>query len=196
VTARYSLIAGAAIAVVMAANPADVLGLVYKSDFVANGAGGLPFLALGTVSFSLIAIAGTILNGAGRTRTASVITAIALAAAFIGNYIAIPMAAGSGHVLTVAAAVTGGMMTLGAVISGVVLYRQFGGFIPLLSVVRVGIAVAISIAVGHAIPFHGKVMTLVEAVIIGVVFLASLFALREIDGKDLERIRAIRRKRA
>ncbi len=195
ITARYSLVFGAAIAVVMAANPGDVLGLVYAQDFVDQGGAALPLLALGNVAFSLIAIAGTILNGAGQTRAATVMAAVTLIAAIIGNYIAIPLAATSGHVLTVAAGVTGGVMVLGAIACAVVLRRRFGAFVPLLSVVRVVLAVGVAIAVGHFLPLHGKLMTLVEAVVIFVVYLGVLIVTRELGPKDLAAIRAIRKKR-
>ena len=66
VTSRYSLIFAMAIAVVMAANPVDVLGLVYAPDYARARRPALPLLALGNVAFSLFAIAGTILNGAGQ----------------------------------------------------------------------------------------------------------------------------------
>ena len=68
VTARYSLMFAMAIAVVMAANPADVLGLVYAPDYAERGGPALALLALGNVAFSVFAIAGTILNGAGQSR--------------------------------------------------------------------------------------------------------------------------------
>ena len=195
ITARYSLVFGAAIAVVMAANPGDVLGLVYAPDFVEQGGRALPLLALGNVAFSLIAIAGTILNGAGQTRAATLMAAVTLIAAIVGNYLAIPLAAGTGHVLVVAAAVTGGVMVLGAIACALVLHRRFGAFVPLLSVVRVVLAVAIAIAVGHVLPLHGKIMTLVETVIIVAVYLGVLVVTRELGGKDLAAIKAMRKKR-
>jgi len=85
VISRYSLIAGALIAVVMAAVPSGVLGLVYAPDFVAAGSAALPFLALGNIAFSLIAVAGAILNGAGETRAASITVAITLVVAIVGG---------------------------------------------------------------------------------------------------------------
>ena len=68
VTMRYSLMFAMAIAVVMAANPVDVLGLVYAPDYAQRGGTALALLALGNVAFSVFAIAGTILNGAGLSR--------------------------------------------------------------------------------------------------------------------------------
>lgn len=196
VTARYTLMAGAAIAVVMAANPGDVLGLMYAPDFVALGGAALPALALGNVAFSLIAIAGTILNGAGRSRIAQYLAGGTLAIAIVGNYIAIPLAADSGHVLAVAGAVTGGSMLVGAIACSLVLRAQFGGFLPLLSVLRVALAVGAGMGVGHVLHFHGKVMTLVEAVVVAAVYVAVLVVTRELGKRDLDAIVAVRKQRA
>jgi len=185
-----------AIAVVMAANPVDFLGLVYAEDYARLGGPALALLALGNVAFSVFAIAGTILNGAGRTRDAILTAAITLAIATVGNYIAIPMAAETGDVLEVAAGVTTGAMVIGAVLSAIALKRALGAILPLASLVRIGLATAIAILVGRVLPFHGKLMTLVEAVLVGLTFLAVLIASRELGKRDLQAIRAVRSKRA
>ena len=196
ITLRYTLVAAAAIAVVMAANPADVLGLVYAPDFVEHGRLALPFLALGNVAFSLIAVTGSILNGAGRARVAILVAGATLVVAIVGNYIALSMAAGGDNVLAVAAAVTGGAMLVGALVCGAILVRQFGAFLPVLSVVRVVVATAVAMAVGQVLPLHGKLMTLVEAAVVVVVFVVVLVATRELGARDLDAIKAVRRKRA
>ena len=195
VTTRYSLIFAMVIAVVMAANPEDVLGLVYAHDYVLRGGPALVLLALGNVAFSMFSIAGTILNGAGLTRPAIATAALTLAVASIGNYIAIPLFTGSGHVLEAAAAVTGGAMVIGAVACGLILRRRFGAFLPISSIVRVAIATAVAIALGRVIPMHGKLLTLVEAVIVGGAFLAVLVITGELGKRDLAAIRAVRAKR-
>ena len=196
VTSRYSLIFATAIAVVLAANPEQMLGLIYPPDIAHLGAPALLALAFGNVAFSVVAIAGTILNGSGHTRDAIIAAAITLAVATIGNYIAIPLAAEAGRTLEVAAAVTGGAMVIGAILAGALLWKRLGAFIPVLSFLRIGVATAAAFAVGKFLPFKGKLMTLVEAGVIGVVFLVVLVASRELGKRDLEAIKAVRRKRA
>jgi stage V sporulation protein B len=192
VTTRYSLIFAMAIAVVMAANPTDVLGLVYAEDYARLGGPALGALALGNVAFSIFAIAGTILNGAGKTGGAIATAAITLALAAVGNAIAIPIAVEHGDVLYVAATVTTCAMAVGAVVSGWVLHRRFGAFLPLASIVRIAIATGCALVVGRVLPFHGKLMTLVEAVVVGATFLIVLVITRELGKRDLDAIRAIR----
>jgi hypothetical protein len=46
------------------------------------------------------------------------------------------------------------------------------------------------------LPFHGKLMTLVEAVAVGATFLIVLVVTRELGKRDLDAIKAVRRKRA
>lgn len=195
ITTRYSLIFAMALAVVMAANPIDVLGLVYAPDYAQLGGPALTALALGNVAFSIFAIAGTILNGAGKTWPAVITAAVTLGAAAIGNYIAIPIAAEHGDVLRVAALVTSGAMLLGAIISGWALRRELGAFLPAASVVRIAVATVVALAVGRVLPLHGKLLTLVEAGVVGATFLAVLVITRELGRGDLEAIKAVRRKR-
>jgi stage V sporulation protein B len=196
VTSRYSLMFAMAIATVLAANPEQMLGLIYPPDIAHLGAPALLYLAFGNVAFSVFAIAGTILNGSGYTRDAIIAAAITLALATIGNYIAIPLAAEAGRTLEVAAMVTASAMVVGAVITGVMLWRRLGAFIPALSFARIGIATGVAFAVGRFLPLEGKLMTLVEAGAIGVVFLVMLVASRELGKRDLDAIKAVRKKRA
>jgi len=196
VTSRYSLIFAMAIAVVLAANPEQMLGLIYPADIAHIGGPALLYLAFGNVAFSVFAIAGTILNGSGYTRDAIIAAAVTLVIATVGNYIAIPLAAEAGRTLEVAAMVTGGAMIIGAVITGVLLWRRLGAFIPAMSFLRIGIATGVAFAVGRFLPLEGKLMTLVEAAVIGVVFLVMLVASRELGKRDLDAIKAIRKKRA
>ena len=206
ITTRYSLIFAMALAVVMAANPADVLGLVYAPDYAERGGAALTALALGNVAFSIFAIAGTILNGAGRTLPAVVTAAFTLGIAAVANYIAIPIAAERGSVLEIAALVTTGAMAVGALVSGWVLHRRFGAFLPAASALRIAIATGAAIgvgrarvaerAIGYVVPLHGKLMTLIEALVVGATFLVVLVITRELGRGDLEAIKAMRRKRA
>jgi len=198
VTFRYSLMFAMAIAVVMAANPGDILKLIYASapEYAQQGHLTLAFLALGNVAFSVFAIAGTILNSAGKSIVAIVTAALTLALATIGNAVVIPMVVESGHVLEAAAAVTGSAMLVGAIMTGVMLKRTLGAFIPAASLARIIAATLAALAVGYALPLHGKLMTLVEAIIVGVTFLVVLVVTRELGKRDLEAIKAVRRKRA
>jgi len=196
ITLRYSLIFALMIGVVMIANPVDVLGLIYAPDYAQLGGSALAALAIGNVAFSIFAIAGTILNGAGYTKDAIIVAAITLVIAIVADYAAIATTAGTEHMLAAAGAATGGAMLVGSVLVGFVLRRRLGIAIKPLTLVRVLVAGAAAVVVGRVLPLHGKLMTLVEAGAVAGTFLVVLVATRELGKRDLQTIKAVRAKRA
>jgi stage V sporulation protein B len=196
VTNRYSLVFAAAIATAFAASPTDTMTLLYPAKYAVAGPALVP-LAFGNVAFAMFAIAGTILNGSGRSRAAIVSAAITLAAAAVANYIAITMFADSEHVLEIAATVTASAMLLGAAITTWQLHRLFGASLPVASLVRIVIAAGAAFAAGHFAPLHGKgkLFTLVLAALVVVVFVVVLVATRELGKRDLAAIKAIRQRK-
>ncbi len=195
VTMRYSLIFATALAVVMAANPLPLLDIPYADDYAHLGAPALIALALGNVAFSMFAIGGTILNGAGFTRDAIISAAITLALAALGNVIVIPRLDPGQELVLGAATVTGIAMMIGAGITGWLMIKRVGAFLPVLTVVRVAAAIAVAMGLGRVIPFRTPLMTLVEAAIIGLAFLVTLVATGELGKKDLAAFIAVRKKR-
>jgi stage V sporulation protein B len=195
-TVRYSLIFATAIAIVMAANPVPFLDLPFQPDYASFGGPALVVLALGNVAFCLFAIAGTILNGAGLTWHAIAVAAFTLVAATAANWIVIPMFTPGRSLLLACSAATGGAMLLGAAAGGVVLRRQLGAFLPVLTLVRVILAALVAAGAGRVIPFTTPVGTLIEAAAVGLVFLAVLVVTRELGGADLAALtRVIRRRK-
>jgi stage V sporulation protein B len=193
-TNRYSLIFAAAIGTVLAANPLEILDIPYKADYAFFGAPALIALALGSVGFAIFAIAGTILNGAGLTRQAITTAVITLGAAAAANAIAIPRFEPGRDLLLACGVATGGSMIVGAAVGGYFLKRHLGAFVPALSVVRVVVASAAAIAVGHFLQFSSPVMTLVESGVVGIVFLTVLVVTRELGAADLRAVTGLARR--
>lgn len=194
-TMRYSLMVAMAIAVTFAANPLPLLDIPYQADYAYFGAPALIALALGNVAFSVFAIVGTILNGAGYTRQAIITAAVTLFVAALGNFLVIPRCEPGREVLVAAASATGGAMVLGAALGGYFLKRHLGAFVPVLTLVRVLVAAAVAMAVGRVIPFTTPLMTLVEACVVGGSFVLALVATRELTLHDLRRVLAVGRRR-
>jgi len=196
VTIRYSLVFAAAIAVAFAASPTDTMALLYPPKYAVAGPALLP-LAFGNVAFAIFAIAGTILNGAGRSRAAILSAAITLAASAIANYIAISMFADSEHVLEIAATVTASAMLVGAGITAWQLQRTFGASIPVVSLARIVISAGAAYAAGHFMPLHGKgkLFTLVDGALVVVIFIVLLVGTRELGKRDLAAIKAVRQRK-
>ena len=183
-TMRYSLVFATAIAVVLAANPASLLDLPFDSDYADAGWPALIALSLGNVAFSLFAIVGTILNGAGMTREAILVAVLTLVSAVAAYLVVIPMFVPGRALLTACACATAGAMLLGAVVGGVILRRKLGAFLPLFSLVRVVIAAAAAMAVGRLLPMKTALGTLLEAGAVGLTFLTALVILRELGRED------------
>lgn len=194
-TVRYSLIFATAIAIVLAANPAPILDLPFQADYAAFGWPALVALALGNVAFSVFAIAGTILNGAGLTRHAIAVAALTLVAAVVANLIVIPMFTPGRSLLLACGAATAGAMVLGAAAAGLVLHRKLGAFLPLATLIRVAIAGAVAIGVGRVIPFTTPLGTLAEAMVVAAVFLVTLVVTRELGRADLAAVTSVVRRR-
>ncbi|MSP59186.1 MAG: hypothetical protein EXR72_02395 [Myxococcales bacterium] len=184
---RWSLIAVGAMATAMAARPEALVGLMGKKYL--PGAVALPPLALGYVAFSLMSIAGTIINGAGRTLPTTVIGLVTLAVDAGGNWAALHFASAGGHdPLLAAGMATATAMVLGAVLSGIYLRREFGASLRLSSALRVAIAAAAGVAVGRLVPLSG-VRALAACVAAGLVYVVVLFISREITAVELRALR-------
>jgi O-antigen/teichoic acid export membrane protein len=194
-TCRYSTIFAMAIGVVMAANPLEVLDIPYDTAYARTGAPALIALALGSVAFALFAIAGTILNGAGLTRQAIITAAVTLVCAIAGNAIAIPLTTPGAEMLLACGVATGGSMVIGAALGGYFLRRYLGAFMPALTVIRLLIAVAVTVAAGRFLALSGALMTLVEAALMAGIFLAVLVITGELGLRDLRGILGVLRGR-
>jgi O-antigen/teichoic acid export membrane protein len=195
ITFRYSLIFATAIAVAMASNPARLMAVIYPGDYAAIGGPALAALSLGTVAFASLAIAGTILNGAGLTRQAILTAAATLTIAAVANYVALAHLSPGAGALRAAALSTAAAMVAGAALSGYVVKRALGGFVPWLTMLRLAVAGAVAYGVGRLLPPAGKLITLAEAAVVATAFLLMLIALGELGRRELASIRSIRGKR-
>jgi stage V sporulation protein B len=175
-TMRYSLLVAALFAAVLGSRPEAIMRLFYY------------------VFFSLFNIAGTIINGAGRTLPTTIIGVTTLAITVAAEWVGIRFALDTGSdPLFVAASATAAAMGFGLLLSGVYLWRAFGAFVPLLSVVRVALAYAAAAAVGWAWTragiLPGKIGTLVSASVAGASFLVVAVLSGELRPAELMRLR-------
>lgn len=194
-TMRYSFVFATAIAVVMAANPRAMLDVLYPAEYARLGGPALVALALGNVGFCLLAIAGTILNGAGHTRPAIVMAGVTLAVAAVANAMVIPRLEPGQPMLVGAALATAGAMLVGAGLGAWLLRRHLGAFMPPATLLRVPVAVVAAMGVGHLIPFTSTLATLVEAAAVGLSFLAALVLTGELGRRDLAALTSLGRRR-
>jgi O-antigen/teichoic acid export membrane protein len=183
-TMRYSLVVAALFASVLAARPDATMRLFYKPEY-AIGSHALGALLLGYVFFSLFNIAGTIINGSGRTLPTTIIGVVTLAATVAAEWIGIRVALDRGvDPLFVAAVATAA--------SGYLL-RVFGAALPALTLVRVAAAYAAALGAGWAWTragiLPGKVGTIVSSAAIGLVYVGVCVVTGELRPKELMKLR-------
>jgi stage V sporulation protein B len=192
-TMRYSFVVTALLASTLAARPQAIMGLFYKPEY-GVGTSALAALLAGYVAFSLFNIAGTIINGAGRTKPTFVIGALTLAIAAGADWAAIRMAlASGGDPLLAAGLATAAAMVFGLVLSLAYLQREFGAALGVIHLVRTSLAAVAALAVGRAWPtsgfLGGKVGTLIAAAASGLAFLGVAIVSGELRPAELARLR-------
>jgi O-antigen/teichoic acid export membrane protein len=192
-TMRYSLVVVALLAAVLGARPDAVMRVFYKPEY-AVAAPALAVLLAGYVCFSLFNIAGTILNGAGRTRDAMITGAVALASCVGACWAGTAWALATHRdALLWAAISTTAAMALALSLSGVFLFRAFGAFLPMLTILRTALASGAAYGLGRAWPttgfFGGKLGTLAWMSACGIVFLTVAVASGELRPSEIKRLR-------
>jgi stage V sporulation protein B len=192
-TLRYALLLAAAMGLVLGARPGALLDILYKPEY-GMGASALPILVAGECCLALLGVACAILNAAGRTRETLSFMAITVAVGAGAAAVLVPRATPGAPMLVAAASATSLGMAAGFVASLVYLRASLGGGLPLATVGRVAAGVAAATLVGRVLPAHGKLLGLVSIAIVGIVYLATLIALREFGADDKAKLRRILRR--
>ncbi|MBI3071813.1 MAG: oligosaccharide flippase family protein [Deltaproteobacteria bacterium] len=186
ITFRYSLIFLAGLVAVVAANASDLLAIPYPAAY-REGARALESLAVGMLLFSLFSIACTILIGAGLLRAAVISGAVALAVA-VGVSLGLREVSSGFDGRRAAMSVAAGYLA-GCFAAGYALFRQFGAPLQWITIARVAIAAGVVAAVSMVRPSGGKIMTLVAASGLVVIYGFVLWATREWAPADSARFR-------
>ncbi len=189
-TLRFTAILIVGIATVFAGLPEQSLGLIFPEEYQV-AADALGILSLGIAAFGLMVVGNTILNGAGRPLWAMVVVVVTLAAVIVGVVLLVREAGPDDSALTGAALGSALGMGVGLVVSGIVVYSQFGAYLPLATAFRVAFAAGIAVVVGRLLPMWGKMLTLVECIGVFALYLIVLIVVREFkkeDGEQLGRI--------
>ncbi|MCK9463758.1 MAG: oligosaccharide flippase family protein [Proteobacteria bacterium] len=189
-TMRFAAIFLTALAAVMFALPEQAARLMFPPEYAVI-APALRILSLGIVAFGLMIIGNTILNGSGHPWRALAVIVAGLVAA-VGSVSALVSGAGHGtETLAAAASGSGIGWTVALVVCGVLVWRRFKAFLPWKTALRVAIAGAAAAAAGHVLPVAGKMFTLVEVVVVLLVYLGALALMREFGREDLSKVRKI-----
>lgn len=162
-----------------------VLRLASPEGIWKNGADALRILAIGMGPLSILGISSAVLTSLRREREAAGITIAAVVFVAIGCGVFLPNAElGYGMLVRTAIAASIGL-GVAMVIGAVLVKRAAGGFVPVLTVVRVPIAIALTVAAGWKMPWLGKVLVVPQAIAIALVYVIALVLMREIGKADL-----------
>lgn len=159
-------------ATILALVSGDALRLVFGAAY-ASSADVLATLSFGYMALSLLGVALTVINSAGKPMHSCLIVGGTLMLQVVMNAVLIPQYGLRGAALGTASAYTGGF-----VISLVYLKGRFASTIPALTVVRVAAATAIVAVIGSFLAPH--VPFLVSVALMGIVYAVAIFALGEV----------------
>ncbi|MFO0662255.1 MAG: oligosaccharide flippase family protein [Polyangiaceae bacterium] len=184
------LFGGAMIAVIVGLAP-QVLHLTFKPEIAEPGGETLRMLSLGQGAFALLGIEAAVLSSLRREVWTMVLNAVATAMVAVICFVIVPGELIHGP-MTLRVAIATSTALFGALTIGSILVkRAAGALVAPLSALRIGAAFALSAVAGSFLPNLGKVVTLVEAAAVGVVYLVLLVVSGEIGKDDLAMIKRV-----
>jgi stage V sporulation protein B len=191
-TMRYSLVLAGLMGVALAGGGGPLLRIISPEH---PGGWALPVLTLGHVAFALFSIGGTILNASGRSKDAILAGVVTLVALGTSLWLVLPRLEPGAELLLGAASCTAGAMGLGMLLTGGLLLRRFGEFLPVLTVVRTALALAAGLTVVRFVPGQGLIGFVVDAAAAGAAYLVVLFVTLELGKADLARLTSLVKRR-
>lgn len=184
------LIAGAMVSVTLGLAP-RLLELLFGSEAARLGGRALSLLSLGFGAFAIFGILTTVLNSLGRERQSLEVTAFAL---LVVGVLCLTRARGaplSEELLWRTAQATTTGLVAATAIAAFLVFRAAGALVDALTLLRVGVALAVSAALGRMLVPPGKLLTLIAVAVVPCVYLALLVLLRELGRADLELVRKV-----
>lgn len=191
-TLRFSLMASIGMVVALGARPEATMSLLYKAEYV-TGAPALAILLCAYACFALSTIIGTITNALGYTRATALLGLATVVGSSLSVLTSIQGSLASG-VQPLRGAAFGLLVGMGGglLLNLVYLWIKLRVTVPLLSLIRVGVALASGLAVGRLWPAVGhagllgsKLGTLLASGICLLVYLLVLIALRELSPRQI-----------
>jgi len=181
-TLRYTLMIMALTATLFSAEAARVLGIIYKEAYQA-GAPSLRVLAIGILFFGLLFVLTTIITASGQPRISLTIAAITLIVSAALNALLIP-----GYGLPGAALATSVAMFLGTLLAVGYLWKRFGAFVSMLSIVRIVASAAAVYGASFIFSPKSKVMIIAELAMLSIAYLVALVVSGEFGRAELRLI--------
>jgi stage V sporulation protein B len=188
---RLSLLITGLLCSCVSALAPHLLRFAFPASMAELGGPALRVLALGMGAFTLLGIVSSALTSLGRERLSAGLTALSVLLIGAGCLLL-----GSGSPLGPAllrstALATSVGLAVGATLGALALRKLSGAFAPSSTLLRVGLAVALTCVLGSRLPWLGKPAVLLEALLVGLLYLTLLGVTREVGRTDLRALRAL-----
>ena len=172
-----------------------LLSLVFGAEAAKLGGSSLELLAVGFGGFAIFGVLTTVLNSLKHERESAIVTGVAVTLVVTLCYLRVRGAPFGENLLLYTAQATAAGLFVATLSAAFFVYRAAGAVAPLLSLLRVPIAVAVAVAVGRLLPHAAKFVTPVYAVVVALSYVLILLVTRELAGADLVTLRAVASKR-
>jgi stage V sporulation protein B len=169
----------------------SLLRLIFPPNFAELGTGSMQILTIGLGAFALFGVFTTVLNSLGKQWHALGLTAVALLGVALLNWWWVRDAAYGSELLVKTAMATSVGMVGAAIVAGVLVKRSAGSVLSPWVALRVGVAVAVLVIAGRNLPALGRPLTVAASAAFGLAYVLMLALMRELGGRDWQRVRAI-----
>ncbi len=169
----------------------SLLRLAFPPRFAEVGTASMQLLTLGLGAFALFGVFTTVLNGLGRQWQSLSVTALATALVFGLNWLLVKDTAFGPELLLATARATSIGMVCAALGAAVLVKLSAGAVIRPSVLVRVGLALALTVLAARQLPTLGKVATVGASLGVASCYVVLLVLLRELGTRDARRVRAI-----
>ncbi len=174
---RYVLLLLVPSTLLISATSAQILQILY-GDAYAPAAGSLSLLVAGLGFVTVFGLLSNILSGAGRPRLPMTLAGLGLLITALTCSVLIPWLGLSGAALATA---LGGLVSMAA--AALAVYRQFGGIVPIRSLLRIAIAAVPTYLLATSFPTAIPLLPVLYGASL-VVYLLILTALGELRQQD------------
>ncbi len=188
---RLAMVIAGAMVSVTAGMPHALLRLVFGEDSAALAGGPMFVLALGQGAFAIFGILATVLTSLKRERMSAVLTTVALSLVVGLCFLLVRGRAYGPDLLSRTALASGCGLLVATLLAAYQVKRVAGGVVPVVTVVRVLVALGLAIGAARLLPSGGKLLTLIYAPVIAGVYALVLVLTRELGKDDLAMVKRV-----
>ncbi len=190
---RLALLMAGAMVSVTAGLSDGLLHLVFGEQAARYGGRSLELLSLGFGAFAIFGILTTVLNSLKRELAGALVTGIAVVLVAGLCWLRVRGTPFGEDLLFRTAIATASGLCLATLLAAWLVKRSAGAVVDPKSLVRVLVALSIAVTAGRFMPYWGKVGTLLQAGVVGALYVIVLLILREVGKADLELVRHVLR---